>query len=305
MTQYHDLQYLNLLQKVQNEGVLKQNRTGTATYSLFSQQMRFDLSDGTIPLLTSKKMFTKAIIHELLWYIRGCDGGNIKQLQADGVRIWNEWADEDGNLGPVYGVLWRHWQRLTQVDSEIDWQTDPPSVLLHSKFEESDQLARLIYLLRNNPDDRRMLVTAWDPTLVPRDDKTFAENVANGKQALPPCHYTFQCYVANGRLSLMLNQRSCDLFLGVPFNIAQYSILLHMLAQIANLQPGEFIWNGGDVHIYHNHLDQVAEQLTRRPFASPFLDLNQDVTEIDDFKFEDFQILDYVSHGTIKAQVSV
>jgi len=272
---YHDLPYLDLVGYVLGNGVRKENRTGMDTFAVFSHQMRFDLSTGTIPLLTTKKMHTRSIIHELLWYLRG--DSNIKYLQDNGVRIWNEWADENGDLGPVYGYQWRNW--------------------IGSDGVVTDQIADLIYKLRNNPGDRRLIVSAW--------------NVGDlGRMALPPCHYTFQFYTEpteDGRysLSMMLNQRSCDVGLGVPFNIVQYSILLHMVAQVANMVPGEFIWNGGDVHVYENHQDALNEQLMREPFESPQLRLNPDVKEIDDFKFEDFEIVNYTHHPLIKMEVSV
>lgn len=283
---YHDVPYLNLLKDVYTNGVQKGDRTGTGTKSVFSRQMRFDLSDGTIPLLTTKKMHTKSIIHEILWYIKG--DSNIKYLQDNGVRIWNEWADENGDLGPVYGVQWRRWPVPGMLS--IDYQSDPPSPKLEWKY--IDQIAKVVDKLRNNPDDRRIIVNSWNVGQL--DD-----------MRLPPCHYAFQFYVADGKLSLMLNQRSCDTFLGVPFNIAQYSILLHMFAHVTGLRPSEFIWNGGDVHIYNNHFKQVEQQLSNDPYPSPKLLLREGVKEIDDFVFEDFEISDYKSHEAIKAKVSV
>lgn len=301
MPAFHDIEYLNLLRKIYETGHQKGDRTGTGTVSLFSRQMRFDVSDGTIPLLTTKKMHHKSIVRELLWFLKG--DTNIKYLQDNGVRIWNEWADSNGDLGPVYGEMWRKWP--TAVGADINWETDPPTPFI--KYKYVDQIDRLIKLLRVRPNDRRLLVSAWNPSLLPEDNKTFEENVANGKQALPPCHYAFQFYVSDKRLSLMLNQRSCDMFLGVPFNIAQYSILLHMVAQVTRLEPYEFIWNGGDCHIYQDHFEQVEEQLSRYvyEYPSPVLKLNPDVREIDDFNFEDFEVVGYHSYDTIKAKVSV
>lgn len=268
--QRHDLQYLDLIEYVIKCGVWKENRTGVRTKSVFGQQMRFDLSDGTIPLLTTKKMHTKSIIHELLWYLMGT--GNIKYLHDNGVRIWNEWADDNGELRRVYGVQWRHWMGPNNI--------------------ETDQIAVLVDTLKNNPNDRRMMVSAW--------------NVGELDQmALPPCHYLFQCYVANNKLSMILNQRSCDVGLGIPFNIVQYSLLLRMLAEVTNLEPGELIWNGGDVHIYENHIHLLAEQVHREAYHSPTFKFTRKVTDIDDFKFEDFLIEGYQSHPSIKMDVAV
>jgi thymidylate synthase len=278
----HDDVYIKLVLDVMSKGVRKPNRTGTDTFAVFSRQLRFDLSDGTIPMLTTKKMHTRSIIHELLWYIRG--DSNIKYLQDNGVRIWNEWADENGDLGPVYGFQWRNWP---------------------TPEGKVDQIAELIDKLRNNPTDRRLIVSAW--------------NVGQlHEMALPPCHYTFQFYTRplseeeseqNGgkqyALSLMLNQRSCDVGLGVPFNIVQYGFLLHMMAQVANMVPEEFIWNGGDTHVYENHMDALLTQTLLTPYESPKLKLNPDVKEIDDFKFEDFEIVGYRHHPIIKMEVSV
>jgi thymidylate synthase len=237
--------------------------------------MQFDLSDGTIPLLTTKKMHIPSIIHELLWYISG--SGNIKYLQDNGVRIWNEWADENGDLGPVYGYQWRH----------------APKLHLGVVIGEVDQLAEVINKLKTNPTDRRLIINSWNVGQL-HDMK------------LPPCHYTFQFYVDDdNRLCCKMTQRSCDLFLGVPFNIVQYSILTRMVAQVVGLQPGTFIWDGGDVHIYTNHFDQVKEQLRRYPAPSPTLKLNPSITNIDDFKYEDFEICNYDPQSAIKATVAV
>lgn len=280
MTQYHDNEYLNVMDYILEKGTWKQNRTGTRTQSVFGVQMRFDLRDGTIPLLTTKQIHIKSVIHELLWYLMG--DTNIKYLQDNGVRIWNEWADENGNLGPVYGVQWRKWNT-----HRSHWTSSSENEPIYI-----DQIALLVDKLRNNPDDRRMIVSAW--------------NVADiDDMALPPCHYAFQCYVADGKISMILNQRSCDLFLGVPFNIVQYSILLRMLCEVTGLSPGEFIWNGGDVHIYENHIEQCNEQLSRTSYPSPTLRFARSIDNIDDFRFEDFIIEDYQSHPKITASVAV
>lgn len=299
MNQQHDEGYLRLLFNVYKHGVQKTDRTGTGTRSIFSRQLRFDLSDGTIPLLTTKKMHTKSIIHEILWYLSG--NTNVKYLQDNGVRIWNEWADDNGDLGPVYGAMWRKWP--VAAGAAIDWLTDPPTPFI--KYEYVDQIANVINSLKNNPDDRRMLVSAWNPGLLPDTSKSFADNVAAGKQALPPCHYAFQFWVGDGALSCMLNQRSCDVFLGVPFNIVQYSILTRMIAHVCDLEPGEFIWSGGDVHLYNDHVEQARMQLQRKPSDSPKLVLNPDVKDIDSFKFEDFKIVGYDPQPAIPAKVSV
>lgn len=262
-------QYLDLCQYVLENGTLKEDRTGTGTISTFGYQMRFNLSEG-LPLLTTKKLHIKSIIHELLWFLNG--DTNIKYLQENGVRIWNEWADEEGNLGPVYGHQWRSW---TGADGET-----------------VDQISVLIDQINNNPDSRRLLVNAW--------------NVGDiDKMALPPCHCLFQFYVADGKLSCQLYQRSADLFLGVPFNIASYAILTYMIAHVCDLEPGEFIHTFGDVHIYQNHLDQVKLQMERDVRPLPKLVINQDVKDIFDFKFEDFSLENYDPHPHIKGVVSV
>ena len=259
-------QYLDMLRYVLENGVDKMDRTGVGTRSVFGQQMRFDLSKG-FPLMTTKKMHLKSIIHELLWFIKG--DTNVKYLQDNGVRIWNEWADENGNLGPIYGSQWRNWNG-----------------------EGIDQLAQVVDKLKNNPNDRRMIVSAWNVSKIP-------------EMRLPPCHMMFQFYVANGKLSCMLYQRSCDMFLGVPFNIASYALLTMMLVQVCNLKPGEFVHTLGDTHIYHNHFEQVKEQLRREPLPLPTMKLNPAVKDINDFKFEDFTLENYQCYGAIKAQVAV
>lgn len=272
-------QYLNLLQEITDKGVQKEDRTGTGTKSIFGYQMRFDLSEG-FPLVTTKKVHLKSIIHELLWFLKG--ETNIAYLKEHGVRIWDEWADKNGDLGPVYGFQWRNWNG-----------------------EGIDQIQEIIHTLKNNPDSRRMMVTAWNPSVLPDTQKTFAENVANGKAALPPCHSLFQFYVAEGRLSCQLYQRSADVFLGVPFNIASYALLTMMVAQVCDLEVGDFVHTFGDVHIYNNHFEQVQLQLTRTPRNLPVMKLNPEVKDIFAFKFDDFTLENYDPHPSIKAQVSV
>jgi len=259
-------QYLDLLQDIMENGVDKMDRTGVGTRSVFGRQMRFDLSKG-FPLVTTKKVHLKSIIHELLWFIKG--DTNIKYLQDNGVRIWNEWADENGNLGPVYGAQWRNWNN-----------------------DGIDQLGDVIERIKTKPNDRRLIVTAWNPSQI-------------GQMKLPPCHMMFQFYVANGKLSCMLYQRSCDMFLGVPFNIASYALLTMMIAQVCGLKPGEFIHTLGDTHIYHNHFEQVRTQLSRTPLPLPTMKINPNVKDINDFKYEDFELVGYESYDTIKAPVAV
>ncbi len=259
-------QYLNLLQDILDNGVDKADRTGTGTRSVFGRQMRFDLSEG-FPLLTTKKVHLKSIIYELLWFLKG--DTNVKYLQEHGVRIWNEWADADGNLGPVYGAQWRNWNG-----------------------DGIDQIARLVETLKKNPNDRRMIVSAWNPSQIP-------------DMHLPPCHMMFQFYVADNKLSCMLYQRSADTFLGVPFNIASYALLTQMLAHICGFELGEFVHTLGDTHIYLNHMEQVKEQLSRTPRALPKMRIARKVESIDDFKFEDFVLEDYDPYPAIKGVVSV
>ncbi|MBR5351644.1 MAG: thymidylate synthase [Prevotella sp.] len=262
-------QYLDLLNRILTEGVKKEDRTGTGTISIFGNQMRFNLEDG-FPLLTTKKLHLKSIIYELLWFLKG--DTNVRYLQEHGVRIWNEWADENGNLGPVYGHQWRSWP-------DYDGGT-------------IDQIQQVLDLIRHHPDSRRMIVSAW--------------NVAEvNKMALPPCHTMFQFYVANGKLSLQLYQRSADTFLGVPFNIASYALLLMMMAQVTGLKPGEFIHTTGDTHLYLNHLEQAKLQLTRTPRPLPTMHINPDVKDLLDFNYEDFRLENYDPWDHIKATVSV
>ena len=272
-------QYLDLVKHVLENGNEKSDRTGTGTKSVFGHQMRFDLSEG-FPMVTTKKLHLKSIIYELLWFLKG--DTNIKYLQENGVRIWDEWADSNGDLGPVYGHQWRNWN-----DNEID------------------QIMSVINSLKNNPDSRRMLVTAWNPGVLPDTKKSFEENVQNGKAALPPCHAFFQFYVHNQKLSCQLYQRSADIFLGVPFNIASYALLTEMMAHVCNLKCGEFVHTFGDAHIYKNHIEQVQLQLKREPKPLPKLKFKRKVDNIFDFKFDDFEILNYDPHPHIKGKVAV
>ncbi|PPK96274.1 thymidylate synthase [Nonlabens xylanidelens] len=272
-------QYLDLLQDIIDNGTDKGDRTGTGTRSLFGHQMRFDLQKG-FPLVTTKKVHLKSIIHELLWLLSG--DTNIQYLIDNNVRIWNEWADENGDLGPVYGHQWRNW------DSQ-----------------GIDQIKEVIDTLKTNPNSRRMMVTAWNPSVMPDTSKSFSENVANGKAALPPCHAFFQFYVSNNKLSCQLYQRSADVFLGVPFNIASYALLTMMVAQVCDLEYGDFIHSFGDVHIYNNLREQVDLQLTREPRELPQMKLNPDVKNIFDFKYEDFTLENYDPHPAIKGIVAV
>ncbi len=262
-------QYETLLRDVYEHGAHKSDRTGTGTRSVFGRQMRFSLFEG-FPLVTTKKLHIRSIIHELLWFLSGST--NIGYLKENGVSIWDEWADENGDLGPVYGRQWRSWPA--------------------KNGETIDQISNLIDLIKHDPDSRRMIVSAWNPADVP-------------EMALPPCHCLFQFYVADGRLSCQLYQRSCDLFLGVPFNIASYSLLTHMIAQQCDLEPGDFVWTGGDCHIYDNHVEQTELQLSREPRPYPKLVIKRRPESIFDYKFEDFEIVGYDPHPAIKAPVAV
>jgi len=274
MKQYHDL-----VKHVLEHGHQKEDRTGTGTKSVFGYQMRFDLSEG-FPMVTTKKLHLKSIIYELLWFLKG--DTNIDYLNENGVRIWNEWADENGDLGPVYGHQWRNWNS-----------------------NDIDQIKEVVNTLKNNPNSRRMLVSAWNPSVLPDTSNSFSENVANGKAALPPCHAFFQFYVANGKLSCQLYQRSADIFLGVPFNIASYALLTMMMAQVCGYEAGEFIHTFGDAHIYTNHFEQLELQLSREPRPLPTMHINPNVKAIFDFKFEDFTLLNYNPHPHIKGVVAI
>lgn len=270
-------QYLDILQKILNTGSERIDRTGVGTKSLFATQMRFDLSE-TFPLLTTKRVWMKGVVHELLWFLKG--DTNIKYLVDNGVHIWDEWADENGNLGPVYGAQWRNW------GGSGDWTTTDMMIYGH------DQIAQLIHDLKTNPYSRRHIVSAWNVEQIPH-------------MKLPPCHCLFQFHVQGDRLNCQLYQRSCDWFLGVPFNIASYALLTCMVAQVVGLKPGEFVHTGGDVHLYLNHVEQAKEQLGREPYQFPKLWLNPEVKSIDDFKYDDIKVLDYQCHATIKAPIAV
>ena len=272
-------QYLSLVQHVMDNGVSKNDRTGTGTKSIFGYQMRFNLEDG-FPLVTTKKLHLKSIIHELLWFLKG--DTNIKYLQDNGVKIWDGWADKNGDLGPVYGSQWRNWNN-----------------------DNIDQISNLMEMIKKNPKSRRMIVSAWNPSVLPDTSISFDENIKNGKAALPPCHAFFQFYVANGKLSCQLYQRSADIFLGVPFNIASYSLFTHMVAHVCKLKVGDFIHTFGDAHIYINHFDQVKLQLSRKPNKLSSLKIKRSVKDIFDFKYDDFEILNYNPHPHIKGVVSI
>jgi thymidylate synthase len=288
---YHDHQYFDMVKHVLAYGNVRHNRTGVDTIGVFDYTMRFDLRDGTIPLLTTKKMHWPSILHELLWYISGSTNNN--DLERNGVRIWREWADETGDLGPLYGKMLRDWNGV-------------------------DQLQEVIGLLKSDPDSRRMVVSYWNPNLLPDSSIPPKANPPLGLQSLAPCHYTWQVYTRfltkderlrykgkDRQMSLKLTQRSSDCFLGVPYNIAQYSILLHTLCHIVNMAPGEFIWSSGDTHIYTNHRDQLLEQILRRPYASPHISFNRPIDSIDDLCFDDVVLHDYKHHPTIKGKVAV
>ncbi|PHQ29964.1 thymidylate synthase [Leeuwenhoekiella nanhaiensis] len=283
MKQYHDL-----VKHILEEGIQKGDRTGTGTLSVFGYQMRFDLSEG-FPMVTTKKLHLKSIIYELLWFLKG--DTNIAYLQENGVRIWNEWADENGDLGPVYGHQWRNWNS-----------------------EEIDQITEVVETLKHNPNSRRMLVSAWNPSVMPDTRKSFAENVAYGKAALPPCHAFFQFYVAPSnpdaedkrpRLSCQLYQRSADVFLGVPFNIASYALFTMMVAQVCDYAPGDFIHTFGDAHIYNNHIEQLNLQLSREIRNLPTIKINPEVKDLFSFQFEDFTLENYDPHPHIKGAVAI
>lgn len=275
-------QYLKLLRHIRKNGVIKENRTGMDSQSVFGYQMRFDLSEG-FPLMTTKKLHIKSVMYELLWFLKG--DTNTKYLTKHGVRIWDAWADEDGDLGPVYGKQWRSWRVAVG--------------------ENVDQISALIEQIKKTPNSRRLIVSAWNPADLPDESISPQENVKKGKMALAPCHCFFQFYVAEGKLSCQLYQRSCDTFLGLPFNIASYSFLTIMVAHVCGLELGEFIWTGGDVHLYVNHFEQVEEQLKRHPRKLPKLRIVRDVKSIFDFKYEDFELTGYNPHPHIKALISI
>ena len=275
-------EYLALMRHIRDNGVKKEDRTGTGTLSVFGYQMRFDLNDG-FPLVTTKKCHLRSIIHELLWFLKG--ETNIAYLKDNGVSIWDEWATDEGELGPVYGHQWRSW---TGADGET-----------------VDQIAALINEIKTNPDSRRLIVSAWNPSVLPDPTMSPKDNAAHGKQALPPCHTLFQFYVLEGKLSCQLYQRSGDVFLGVPFNIASYALLTLMVAQVCDLEPGEFIQTLGDAHLYLNHLEQTELQLSREPFARPTMRLNPEVKDIFGFRIDDFTLENYQSHPHIKAPVAI
>lgn len=275
-------QYLDLMRHVLESGHKKTDRTGTGTISVFGYQMRFDLQQG-FPLVTTKKCHLKSIIHELLWFLKG--ETNISYLQQNGVSIWNEWATEEGELGPVYGAQWRSWQ---SADGNV-----------------IDQISQVIADIKRTPDSRRLIVSAWNPAVLPDTRFSPSENAAAGKQALPPCHTLFQFYVNDGKLSCQLYQRSADIFLGVPFNIASYALLTMMVAQVCDLQPGDFVHTFGDAHLYLNHLEQVELQLSRQPYPLPVMHINPEVKDIFAFCFDDFSLKDYQSHPPIKAPIAI
>ena len=272
-------QYLDLVKHVLNQGNEKSDRTGTGTKSVFGYQMRFNLSDG-FPMVTTKKLHLKSIIYELLWFLKG--DTNIEYLKKNGVKIWDEWANKNGDLGPVYGHQWRNWNS-----------------------DGIDQVKEVIETLKKNPDSRRMLITAWNPGVLPDTNKNFEENVKQGKVALPPCHALFQFYVHDNKLSCQLYQRSADIFLGVPFNIASYALLTEMVAHVCGYKAGDFIHTFGDAHIYNNHIEQLDLQLSRNPRTLPKLKINKKITNILDFNFSDFEILNYDPHPHIKGKIAV
>ena len=272
-------QYLDLVKHVLNQGNEKSDRTGTGTKSVFGYQMRFNLSDG-FPMVTTKKLHLKSIIYELLWFLKG--DTNIEYLKKNGVKIWDEWANKNGDLGPVYGHQWRNWNS-----------------------DGIDQVKEVIETLKKNPDSRRMLITAWNPGVLPDTNKSFEENVKQGKVALPPCHALFQFYVHDNKLSCQLYQRSADIFLGVPFNIASYALLTEMVAHVCGYKAGDFIHTFGDAHIYNNHIEQLDLQLSRNPRTLPKLKINKKITNILDFNFSDFEILNYDPHPHIKGKIAV
>ena len=276
-------QYLELLQKILDDGQVKDDRTGTGTKSFFGHQMRFDLQLG-FPILTTKKIFFKGVVYELLWFLDGSTDNT--ELKDNGVHIWDEWESEAGDLGPIYGFQWRNW---------ID----------HNNGQHIDQIAQVIDQIKNNPSSRRIIVSAWNVADLPDESISPQENVGMGKMALAPCHAFFQFFVSQGKLSCQLYQRSCDTFLGLGFNIASYSLLTHMIAQQCELEVGEFIWTGGDVHLYLNHLEQANQQLQRDPYQLPKLKIKRVPDSIYDYQYDDFELIDYQSHPHISAPISI
>ena len=276
-------QYLDLLQKILDEGEVKEDRTGTGTRSFFGHQMRFNLNDG-FPLLTTKKIFFKGVVYELLWFLNGSTDNN--ELKDNGVHIWDEWEDKSGDLGPIYGYQWRHW-------------------LDQNSGEPIDQIENVIDQLKHNPSSRRIIVSAWNVADLPDESISPQDNVKMNKMALAPCHALFQFFVSQGALSCQLYQRSCDTFLGLGFNIASYSLLTHMIAQQCDLNVGDFIWTGGDVHLYLNHMEQAKEQLSRKPYKLPTLKIKRKPDSIYDYAYEDFELVNYQCHPHIKAPISV
>jgi len=275
-------QYLDLLRHVRENGTFKGDRTGTGTYSVFGYQMRFDLSEG-FPLVTTKKIHFKSVVHELLWFLKG--DTNTQYLKDNGVRIWDEWADENGDLGPVYGFQWRNWPNANGASV--------------------DQVKQVVEQLKSNPNSRRIIISAWNPSDLPDETISPQQNVKEGRMALAPCHAFFQFYVSDGKLSCQLYQRSADIFLGVPFNIASYALLTLMLAQVCDLEPGDFVHTLGDAHLYTNHQEQVELQLSRDPLPLPQMKLNPEIKDIFDFTFNDFELVDYQHHEHIKGIVAV
>jgi len=275
-------QYLDLLRHVRENGAFKGDRTGTGTYSVFGYQMRFDLSEG-FPLVTTKKIHFKSVVHELLWFLKG--DTNTQYLKDNGVRIWDEWADENGDLGPVYGFQWRNWPNANGASV--------------------DQVKQVVEQLKSNPNSRRIIISAWNPSDLPDETVSPQQNVKEGRMALAPCHAFFQFYVSEGKLSCQLYQRSADIFLGVPFNIASYALLTLMLAQVCDLEPGDFVHTLGDAHLYTNHQEQVELQLSRDPLPLPQMKINPEIKDIFDFTFDDFELVDYQHHEHIKGIVAV
>lgn len=288
-----DVEYIEKLRYILSKGVTKGDRTGTGTLSTFGIQMRFDLNEG-FPILTTKNVHWHSVVHELLWFLRG--DTNVKYLQDNKVRIWNEWATDDGEIGQMYGKQWREWECYTANDRD------------EYEFCKVDQIKQLIHTLKHYPNSRRHIVSAWNVADLPKESALPQENVMRGFMALAPCHYAFQCYVADGKLSMLVNQRSSDFFLGVPFNISSYALLTHMLAQITELGVGELVWSGGDCHLYSNHIEQAKEQISRFDkglmHQPPKLVLNKSITDIDDFTFDDIQLQGYEHEPTIKAPIA-